>query len=87
MIELDIPGFRHLRLEHLVFDFNGALVFDVAFHGAAARMLGALSATKDIHVLTDDTYGTTARQLGGEALPNGDRRADRAGGSVSAIPP
>lgn len=28
MLDIDIPGFGHLHLQHLVLDFNGTLALD-----------------------------------------------------------
>ena len=31
MIEIDIPGYKRLRLRYLVLDYNGTLALEVAF--------------------------------------------------------
>lgn len=67
MLDVDIPGFGRLRLEHLVLDFNGTLALDGALLPGVAEILRELSAALTLHVVTADTYGNCARTL--EGLP------------------
>jgi len=56
-MKIAIPGFKDLRLKHLVLDFNGTLAFDGRLiHGVKMR-LEALANRLQIHVLTADTFG------------------------------
>jgi soluble P-type ATPase len=65
MIEIDIPGYRKLCLQHLVLDFNGTMACDgELFEGVKAR-LEALSTQLRIHILTGDTFGKAQSQLAG----------------------
>jgi len=57
MISLDIPGFGHLALEHLVLDYNGTLAFEGRLIPGVAEMIRSLAASLTIHVLTADTRG------------------------------
>jgi soluble P-type ATPase len=57
MLELDIPGYRRLRLEHLVLDYNGTLACDGELLDGVGERLRTLSGTLQIHVLTGDTFG------------------------------
>ena len=52
MIEIDIPGFRKLTLEHLVLDYNGTIAFDGDLVPGVAERLTLLSETIALHVLT-----------------------------------
>jgi soluble P-type ATPase len=68
VIEVDVPGWKPLRLEHLVLDFNGTL-------GAAGRVapgvrerLVALSRRVEVHVVTADTFGRAREELAGLPL-------------------
>ncbi|MEA5097150.1 MAG: hypothetical protein VB032_01260 [Burkholderiaceae bacterium] len=63
MIEIDIPGFRLLRLEHLVLDYNGTLALDGKLLPHMREMLTALAADIQVHVVTADTFGLVAKQL------------------------
>jgi P-type E1-E2 ATPase len=65
VIELDIPGFGALALEHLVLDFNGTLACDGKLLPGVAERLAALASPVTIHVLTADTHGTAASALAG----------------------
>ena len=68
MIAIDIPGFGHLALRHLVLDFNGTLACDGALlPGVVDRIIG-LSLQLDVHVLTANTTGTSVSALAGLPL-------------------
>lgn len=67
MIEIDVPGFRALRLEHLVLDYNGTLAVDGVPLPDVAAQLRALAAAVQVHVITADTFGRVRAELG--ALP------------------
>lgn len=71
MIELNIPGFGTLRLEHLVCDVNGTLAVDGQLADGLARTLRALRDRLNLHLLTADTHGRQAiidQQLGLQAV-------------------
>ena len=57
MIELDIPGKGHYRLEHLVCDVNGTLAVDGILPEGLPQALNALRDRLTIHLLTADTHG------------------------------
>ncbi|HEY3343803.1 MAG TPA: hypothetical protein VGJ97_02680 [Anaerolineaceae bacterium] len=66
MIELDIPGQAHLRLEHLVCDVNGTLAVDGELLAGLASLIDAIRSHLTIHLITADTHGRQAeidRQL------------------------
>ncbi len=65
MLEIDIPGYRKLRLEHLVLDFNGTMACDGELFEGIRERLEALSAQLRIHILTGDTFGKARSQLVG----------------------
>jgi soluble P-type ATPase len=65
VISIDIPGFRELRLEHLVVDYNGTLAEDGVLLPGVAESMAALSGAIRIHVVTADTFGIAAEQLAG----------------------
>jgi soluble P-type ATPase len=65
MLEVDIPGYRKLRLEHLVLDFNGTMACDGELFRGVRERLEALSAQLRISVLTADTFGKARSQLAG----------------------
>lgn len=58
MLDLDIPGFGPLRLDHLVLDFNGTLALDGHVQPGVFSRLSQLKAFLSIHILTADTFGT-----------------------------
>lgn len=67
MIEIDVPGFRLLRLEHLLLDYNGTLAFDGKLLSGVEGLLRELSEVITLHVLTADTFGGVSACL--EGLP------------------
>lgn len=67
MIEMDIPGFGPLRLEHLVSDFTGTLSCDGTLLEEVAESIREVSGHLTVHVLTADTCGTAIGAL--ESLP------------------
>jgi P-type E1-E2 ATPase len=65
MIAIDIPGFRALRLAHLVLDYNGTLAVDGELLPGVAAAITALAAEMHVHVITADTFGRAAAELAG----------------------
>jgi soluble P-type ATPase len=64
-MELAIPGFGKLRLEHLVLDYNGTLAVDGRVLPGVKRRLAVLGARLRIHVVTADTFGKARAGLAG----------------------
>jgi soluble P-type ATPase len=65
MLAIEIPGYRALRLEHLVLDYNGTLACDGDLLDGVRDRLEALAGTLQIHILTADTFGKARTQLVG----------------------
>jgi soluble P-type ATPase len=65
MLAIDIPGYRALRLEHLVLDYNGTLACEGELLAGVRERLIALAGTLRIHILTGDTFGKAREQLVG----------------------
>ena len=63
MISLDIPGFDHIELLHLVSDFSGTLSVDGELEPGVRERLNALSELLDVHIVTADTHGNARRAL------------------------
>ena len=68
MVAVDIPGFGNLRLDHLVLDFNGTLAVDGQLLSGVGPLLGQLSESLTVHVLTADTFGRATQELAGLPL-------------------
>jgi P-type E1-E2 ATPase len=64
-MNIDIPGFGVLDLQHLVFDFNGTIARDGKLLSNVDKTLKDLASQFTIHVLTADTCGTVEKQLDG----------------------
>jgi len=63
MLDIEIPGFGSVKLQHLVTDFTGTLSFDGRLVPGVMERLFSLSEFLNIHVLTSDTFGTAASEL------------------------
>ena len=67
MIEIEVPGYRKLALQHLVLDYNGTLACHGTLLPGVRERLGVLADHLTVHVLTADTFGTARTGLGGVA--------------------
>ncbi len=65
MFELDIPGFGHILLEHLVSDFTGTLSVDGRLMPGVKERLNRIAEFMQIHILTADTFGMATQELEG----------------------
>ncbi len=83
MLAIAIPGFRDLKVEHLVFDYNGTLAIDGTLLPGVREALGALAAQVEIHVVTADTFGSR-RQRAVRATRQDDRHPARGAGRSEA---
>jgi soluble P-type ATPase len=63
MLIFDIPGYKNLRLAHLVMDYNGTLAVDGKLVEGVAPRLETLSKELEIHVITADTFGLVKQQM------------------------
>ena len=63
MFELDVPGFKLLRLENIVLDFNGTISHDGKLIPEVADRLFELKENFAIFVVTADTFGTVKEQM------------------------
>lgn len=58
MIELDVPGWKSLRLTALALDVNGVLTLDGALLLGLEARLRELRSRLDVHLLSADTHGS-----------------------------
>ncbi|MGD9039939.1 MAG: ATPase P [Desulfobacteraceae bacterium] len=65
MIEVTIPGYKTLHLEHLVLDYNGTLAVDGELLPGVKEALKGLSEKLQVHILTADTFGKVRSQVKG----------------------
>lgn len=65
MVEIDIPGFGAVRLQHLVSDFTGTLSVDGRLLPGVEERLNRIAEFLGIHVLTADTFGSARAELKG----------------------
>jgi len=65
MININIPGHRTIKIEHLVLDYNGTLAIDGKLIPDVKNILNVLSKKIKIHVLTADTFGSSGKELTG----------------------
>jgi soluble P-type ATPase len=67
MLTIEIPGYRILKLQHVVCDFNGTVAVDGQLIGGVASLIAALSHNLDFHVITADTFGSVEKEIKGLA--------------------
>ncbi len=67
MIDIAIPGAKHLKLQHLALDYNGTLAFDGVLIDGVRERLNTLARSLDVHVLTADTFGGVQAEMEGVA--------------------
>jgi P-type E1-E2 ATPase len=65
MLEIAIPGFGRLGLEHLVSDYTGTLSADGGLLPGVRELLSAVAANLQLHVVTADTFGKARAELKG----------------------
>ncbi|RKD33919.1 HAD family hydrolase [Thermohalobacter berrensis] len=63
MIEVDIPSFRSITIENVIFDYNGTLAVDGKLINGVKEKLKELCKKVNIYVLTADTFGTVRENL------------------------
>jgi len=63
MIEIDIPGFGYVKLEHLVSDFTGTLSVDGKLLPWVKERLKEISNLLKVHIVTADTFGMAQPEL------------------------
>lgn len=63
MIDIDIPGFGDLEIEHLILDYNGTLALDGKLLPGVRKMITELSQDIEVHVVTADTLGQCEEEL------------------------
>src|SRR4030042_1061491 len=65
MLEVDIPGFGLVRLEHLVSDFTGSLSVHGRLLPGVRGQLDEIAKFLKVHILTADTFGKAKEELKG----------------------
>jgi soluble P-type ATPase len=63
MLEIKIPGFGTVRLEHLVSDFTGTLSVDGALIPGVKEQLNNIAQFLSVHIVTADTFGSAQQEL------------------------
>jgi len=65
MLEIEIPGFGSVKLQHMVSNFTGTLSKDGKLIPGVKERLKQISEFMDIHVLTSNSFGTAESELKG----------------------
>lgn len=63
MLEIDIPGFGSVKLDHVVSDFTGTFSYNGKLIPGVEERLKKIAEFMDIHVLTSDTFGSAQSEL------------------------
>jgi len=65
MFEIDVPGFKKLKLKYLVMDYNGTMAIDGHLIPGLKERIKRLSSFLEIHILTADTFGEVKNEIDG----------------------
>jgi len=68
MLEINVPHFGKLKLQNLVFDFNGTLAVDGKLLPNLKEKMAVFSKKLKIFVVTADTFGSAREELSGLPL-------------------
>ncbi len=63
MIEIEIPGYKKVQLEHIVLDYNGTMAIDGILIPGVEERLQALSKKIQVHIITADTFGRVKSEV------------------------
>ena len=63
MIEVKVPGYKTVKLNYLVLDYNGTLSCDGEVIQGVKNRLSTLSEQLSVHVITADTFGKVESRL------------------------
>jgi soluble P-type ATPase len=81
-VNISIPGYGDLNLQHVVMDYNGTLAVDGVLIPGVKTALDELARHMTLHVLTADTFGKAKAGLEGilctlSILPESDQQAGK----------
>ncbi len=62
-IEVVIPNYKSINIQHIVLDYNGTLAEDGLLKDGARELLQELSLLCQVHVITADTFGSVHKQV------------------------
>ncbi len=65
MQTIDIPNYKKLQIENIVFDYNGTLAEGGRINDTTKELLRRVCQLYNIYVITADTFGTVANELAG----------------------
>ena len=63
MIDVTIPGYKKLKLSHLVMDYNGTMACDGKLIEGVKELLCHLYDDLEVHILTADTFGSVQKEV------------------------
>ena len=63
MIQIEIPSYKDIQIENVVFDYNGTLATDGIVDNNIKNKLEIIQKKVDVYVLTADTYGNVEKNL------------------------
>ncbi|MCX7885063.1 MAG: ATPase P [Caloramator sp.] len=64
MLKFIIPGRRELKVENVVFDYNGTIAVDGIMSSEIKELINEIARYAKVYILTADTYGTVKRECG-----------------------
>lgn len=58
----EIPGRNNIKIENIVFDYNGTIAIDGRLIDDVKELINKLAEATNIYILTADTYGTVENE-------------------------
>jgi soluble P-type ATPase len=68
MLRIMIPGRDDLKIENVVFDFNGTLATDGKLNETVTGLIAQIGKDVAVYILTADTYGTVRMECEGLSI-------------------
>lgn len=65
MWSINIPGYGDLKIDYVVFDYNGTIAIDGKLIDGVRESMNELSDVLEFHVITADTFGLVRSELKG----------------------
>ena len=62
MLLYEIPGREDIKIENIVFDYNGTIAVDGKHIDGVSQLINRVSKHANIYILTADTYGTVEKE-------------------------
>lgn len=63
MLKIEIPAYKNLKIQNIVFDYNGTLAEDGELIYGVKNKLKEISNSLNVYIITADTFGTVKKNF------------------------